>query len=135
MSLSIYSKGKWYFATPSSQPTTKGDMKYYKINFDFGLAKAGTLDPSDVILKGKKGEYVGVNSNGVYIVLTKKMYDQVFPQKIVNPLNPSPLSSKVLTEDKNFLTNIFKGTATTDSNTVVITPVPTTLPTSTGTIY
>ena len=133
--LSVRVNGLWFFSVPNSKPTQKGSIKYYKINFDFGLCHTGSNNPSDVRVRGKKGDYVALNSYGVYAVIKKEMYKKLFPSLILSKQKAPPLSSKVLTEDPGYLTKIFKETESTDSNTVVITPVPTTLPTSTGTTY
>lgn len=127
--LSVYFKGEWKFATPTEMVRNDEGVRYFRIGFPFGTVDYRQQNPEILLNRGSSGDYLVINSNNRYGIISKALYEGRFPPPINYHTTPEPLSSKAL-KDPKFLTKIAEeyGGASYDSiqvpNTPVSAPVP-----------
>ena len=128
-SLSVYRNGVWRFEAVDYAAIKKREKNqtFYLMSEAFGLVRQGTVDPKVRVVSGAPGDYISINIMGVYSLVTKAEYAMKFPPPNLTPPTPPNNSSQI--KDKNFLTNILKGSGSTTSNS------KTTKPTSPNTGY
>ena len=126
-SLSVRRNGVWNFESPTKVTKVDNNQTFYLMSNPFGLVKEGTVDPKVRVISGAPGDYISINIMGVYSLVTKAEYAMKFPPPNLTPPTPPTNSSQI--KDKNFLTNILKGSGSTISNS------KTTKPTSPNTGY
>jgi hypothetical protein len=121
-SLSLYRDGRWIFAAPTNLTKTTAQQAFYLISEPFGLLRQGTSNPKIRAVTGAPGDYLAVNSVGVYSLIKKEEYARQFPSPNLNPPTNPNNSSQI--KDKNFLTNILKGSGSAVSNNKISKPTP-----------
>jgi len=113
-SLSVYRNGVWGFAVPTTLTKTYNQQQFYLMSESFGLVRAGTSNPKVLARKGSPGDYVAVNQDGSYTLITAAEYKMLFPAPNLNPPEIPNNSDQI--KDPNFLTKILKGYASAVSN-------------------
>ena len=126
-SLSVRRNGVWNFESPTKVTKVDNNQTFYLMSNPFGLVKEGVSNPKVWAVKGDPGDYVALYNTGEYCLVTKAEYAMLFPAPNLNPPTIPTNSSQI--KDKNFLTNILKGSGSTTSNS------KTTKPTSPNTGY
>tara|TARA_R110000824_G_scaffold2558_1_gene11709 strand:+ start:1261 stop:1713 length:453 start_codon:yes stop_codon:yes gene_type:complete len=105
LSVNFNFTGVWHFALPTNMVRNDSGSKYYKISFPFGILDYRQTNPRIWLNRGNAGDYLVVNSQGTYGIVSKALYDSRFPSPLNYHTEPQPLSSKAL-QDPNFLTKI-----------------------------
>jgi len=121
-SLSIYKGGIWQFMSPTNQTRVDETQSFFLISFPFGLIRQGISDPKAWAIKGAPGDYVALDMTGAYSLVTKAEYARLFPPPNLNPPTQPNNSNQI--KEKNFLTNILKGSGATVSNSKTSKPTP-----------
>ena len=104
--LSIRLNGGYQFAELTTPLFEKDGLTYYRIPYDFGLVNSRTQDPNIMLQRGESGDYVTVDAFGELTLITKKVYDMMFPKSNPRP-KLLPRDSKKL-KDPNYITNIVR---------------------------
>jgi hypothetical protein len=120
--ISIYKDGIWQFVSPLNPIKVYEDQSFYLMSYAFGLVSQGTFDPKRRAVTGVAGDYVVLNSKGDYTLVTKAEYARQFPPPNLHPPERPNNSSQI--KDKNFLTNILKGSGSPVSNSKISKPTP-----------
>ena len=121
-SLSIFKDGFWQFSYPTNLTRSYNNQSFYLMSYSFGLIREGTANPGVRAITGDAGDYVALNSTGEYALVTKAEYARQFPPPNLNPPERPNNSSQI--KEKNFLTNILKGSGATVSNSKTSKPTP-----------
>ena len=121
-SLSIFKGGIWQFTTPTNETMVSENQSFFLMSYPFGILKQGTFNPKAWAVTGKPGDYVAIDSTGTYSLVTKAEYARQFPHPNLNPPAQPNDSSQI--KDKNFLTNILKGSGSAVSNNKISKPTP-----------
>ena len=122
--LAIYYKNKWIFVYPGNKGVLKPNgYTYHLMDWDFRIYRDGVTNLEKYVKKGKRGDYLMTNPfshlEGFedYGITTKVNYFKRWPKPIpISSQKAAPLNSKSL-KNKQFLTNIVRGTTTRPSNT------------------
>ena len=81
----------------------------------FGTKRGRATDPKVPYQRGMPGDYLGLDSLGVYTVLTEKQFLRLFPIPNQNPPH-NPCTDKEL-RDPKFLTDVIQKQTAATSNT------------------
>jgi hypothetical protein len=127
-SVSVYIDGRWLFATLTNPVKVTASLRVFRIDFPFGLHKSNSKNPAKYSVKGKPGEYVSINKQGINALVTVDEYSRLFPtpQQI-----PTSAPSSELLRDPNFLTKTQLESVNKDSDKVLIGDKQFTLPSTT----
>lgn len=106
-SVSIYRDGRWQFTFPTNLVRTAYQRAFYLMSEVFGLVKRGNISPKTLARKGAPGDYVVLNPDGTYAIVTPGEFGRIFPTPNLNP--PEVLKTSDQLKDPDFLTNILKG--------------------------
>ena len=121
--LSVFRDGVWIFAAPTNLTKSTTQQSFYLMSESFGLVKQGNTDPKVLATIGLPGDYIAVNQDGSYTLVSSAEYKRLFPAPNLNP-PVIPDNSNQL-KDPIFLTNILKGSESPLSNSKTSKPTPT----------
>ena len=116
--VSIYFNGAWQFVTLANPIKVAKNQSFYRIDYKFGIVESKQLNPAKITFAGKPGDYVALDSLGVYSLVTKDQYQQMFSPKN-SKSNAGPVSSTKL-KNSNYITEIVKGSGPTASNSTTV---------------
>jgi hypothetical protein len=121
-SLSVYRGGVWFFTSPTNLTKTYNKQRFYLMSESFGLVKQGNTDPKVLATIGLPGDYIAVNQDGTYTLVSSTEYKRLFPPPNLNP--PEIPNNSDQLKDPKFLTNILKGSGSPASNSKTSKPTP-----------
>ena len=121
-SLSIFKEGRWQFTGPTNQTMVGETQTFFLMSYPFGLIREGISNPNERAFTGDPGDYVALDITGAYSLVTKAEYGRQFPPPNLNP--PAQPNNSDQIKDKNFLTNILKGSESPVSNSKTSKPTP-----------
>ena len=113
--LGLYVNGRWQFGSLAETSfITDNGQNIYRVAVRFSLIPQNVNDPSFGSVVGKPGDYVGIDRTGTLSLITKEQYSYRFPKKR-KPAYTADTSEKL--KDKNYITEIVRGSAPATSNT------------------
>ena len=103
---SRYHLGRWEFFGLSNPVKETSDQTFYRIDYKFGITSPNQLKPVQTMKRGKAGEYIAQDKNGILAVVTLEEFARLFPVKNLKPPIP-PVNSSLL-ENPKVLTGIIQ---------------------------
>ena len=117
--LALYVNGRWQFGSVTdSGGLSSDDQTIYRVSVKFSLVGQNQNDPSRGTLFGEPGDYFGIDRLGHLSLLTQEQYEYRFPRE--KKPSYSADSSESL-KNKNYITEIVRGSAPGTSNTTPMT--------------
>ena len=126
--ISVYLNGQWQFATLVNPIAVDNNQSFYRIDYKFGLAKSSQENPKKFSLFGNPGDYVAIDNVGIYSLVKKDQYKQLFNSKSIGQssvvptqtsTNATPTTSASL-KNPNYITEVVKGLAPKTSNSTTV---------------
>jgi len=112
--LAQYKFGRWEFGTPGNAVRATGEQTFYLLNSKFGICTGLQEDATKTMFRGRPGDYLAVDRDGVMSVVTRTEFQRLFP--VANLAPPyRPRSSKLLRNPK-VLTDTLKKSGRLASN-------------------
>jgi|TARA_R100000455_G_C6256564_1_gene112345 hypothetical protein len=119
VSLALYIGGRWQFGSVVESDAIPDDgQNIYKVSVKFSLVAQNQNDPSRGTLFGEPGDYFGIDRLGQLSLITQEQFEYRFPKKR-KPGYSADNSEKL--RNKNYITEIVRGSAPVTSNTTPIT--------------
>ena len=88
-SVSVYSACVWAFAVPTNLTKTTTQQSFYLMSESFGLVRQGNTDPKVLATIGLPGDYIAVNQDGSYTLVSSSEYKMLFPlSQLESPCDP-----------------------------------------------
>lgn len=112
--VAVYLNGLWAFAALNNPTKVVNNLSIYKINYDFGLIYEGTVSPNSPPVRGSKGDYVFVDSQGNMKVVTSSMYKMMYPDK--NLTQPVKVVSSRMLSDPKFIDKVIENSKKDEYN-------------------
>jgi len=116
--VSIYDKGRWFFATLATPTYSNLTQNYYLISFKFGILRENQSNPATPAQLSEAGAYVAKDKMGMLSIVAADQIEKIFP-RIITDVPVTPLTSTSLT-NPNFLTSIVRKTRNLESNTIQV---------------
>lgn len=107
--LSVFYEGKWVFAKISSNSLRKetDNSKFYVIDKPFGILESTESDPKKTLKRGQPGDYLVIDSNNILSVMSKSMFNTLYPKNTTPKKLSGAVSYKNLT-NKDFYTEVVR---------------------------
>ncbi len=82
--ISVYRGGSWSFTTfPSTDVSFRdGTNRFIQVGEKFGLCRTNQNDPSKSTFRGTAGDYIVVDALGSLSLLSKSLFDSMYPEKM-----------------------------------------------------
>ena len=121
--ISVYRGGAWSFTTfPSTDVSFRdGTNRFIQVGEKFGLCRTNQNDPSKSTFQGTAGDYIVVDALGSLSLLTKSLFDSMYPKKKENSY--STQNSKNFLNKKYMGNTVKKRTTTPSNSSEVTTPI------------